>query len=587
MKMKTVYWIIGLVMIAGVVPPIARCADLPPRVVMTAEQDRQNMMDQLGMTSIRPGDEGMNRSATNFANYDESYANPYPKLPDPLVFKDGTPVTTPEMWWKRRRPEIVEDFDREVYGRLPKNIPPVTWSVVSTNEGVESGPNGNIKTYTRQLVGHVDNSFFPSISVNIQLSLTLPVDANGPSPVMMTFGGGFGGFGGGGFGARAGAFPGAPGGTNAVGRTNAFAGRFGRAGFGGFGRAGGTNGASRRGGFGGFGGFGGGRGGRGGYLTPVLDNGGSTNWQYALLSQGWGIASLNPGSIQADNGAGLTAGIIGLCNKGQPRKPDDWGALRAWAWGVDRALDYFGTDPKVDARHVGLEGHSRYGKATIVSMAYDQRLFIAYVSSSGEGGAKLFRRNWGEPVENVTATSEYHWMAGNFLKYAGPLTAKDLPVDAHELIAMCAPRPVFLSAGNDGPAPGDGWVDARGTWKAAVAAGPVYRLLGKKDLGVWSAFPGVCVPVIDGDIGFREHDGGHTDGPNWSTFIEFADKYIHGPGVKGVQPEYPEAPPPPNPPIKVVYNWFAEEAAAQAAAKASAESNAPAASPAEPSAPGN
>src|SRR5581483_2509986 len=107
-----------------------------------------------------------------------------------------------------------------------------------------------------------------------------------------------------------------------------------------------------------------------------------------------------------------------------------------------------------------------------------------------------------------------------------------------------------------------------GTWMAGVAAGPVYRLLGKKDLGVWSTFPGVEVPVIDGDIGFRNHNGPHTDAPNWGTFIEFADKYIKGPGVKGVPAVYPKAPLAPNPPIKVVDNWFAEEAAAQAAAKA-------------------
>jgi hypothetical protein len=116
-------------------------------------------------------------------------------------------------------------------------------------------------------------------------------------------------------------------------------------------------------------------------------------WQQQVLAKGWGYATLVPNSIQADNGAGLTAGIIGLVNKGQPRKPDDWGALRAWAWGASRALDYFETDKAVNARMVGLEGHSRYGKATLVAMAYEPRLAIAYVSSSGAGGAKIHRRN--------------------------------------------------------------------------------------------------------------------------------------------------------------------------------------------------
>jgi hypothetical protein len=171
-------------------------------------------------------------------------------------------------------------------------------------------------------------------------------------------------------------------------------------------------------------------------------------WQQQVLAKGWGYAIIVPTSYQADNGAGLTQGIIGLCNKGQPRKVDDWGALRAWAWGASRALDYFETDPAVDATQVGIEGLSRYGKAALVTMAYDPRFAIGFIGSSGQGGAKLHRRNFGELVENVASSGEYHWMAGNYIKYAGPLTANDLPVDSHELIALCAPRPVFISAGS-------------------------------------------------------------------------------------------------------------------------------------------
>ena len=199
----------------------------------------------------------------------------------------------------------------------------------------------------------------------------------------------------------------------------------------------------------------------------------------------------------------LTQGIIGLMNKGQYRKPDDWGSLRAWAWGASRALDYFETDKTVDAKKVGIEGHSRYGKAALVTLAYDPRFATGFISSSGEGGAKLHRRNAGEIVENVAGSGEYHWMAGNFIKYAGPLTWNDMPVDAHELIAMCAPRPVFISAGEKG----DGWVDARGMFMAAVAAGPVYKLLGKKDLGT-NDFPEVETGLMDGEIAFRQHSRG-------------------------------------------------------------------------------
>ena len=165
------------------------------------------------------------------------------------------------------------------------------------------------------------------------------------------------------------------------------------------------------------------------------------------------------------------------------------GRLRAWAWGASRALDYFETDKDVDAKQVGIEGLSRYGKAAMVTMAYDPRFAIGFIGSSGEGGAKLHRRNFGELVENVASSGEYHWMAGNFLKYAGPLTWADLPVDAHELIALCAPRPVFISYGaSQGPGAEGQWVDQRGSFMAAVAAGPVYRLLGKQGLPT-SEFP--------------------------------------------------------------------------------------------------
>src|SRR5213079_753464 len=126
------------------------------------------------------------------------------------------------------------------------------------------------------------------------------------------------------------------------------------------------------------------------------------------------------------------------------------------------------TDKSVDAKHVGIEGLSRYGKAALVTMDYDQRFAIGFIGSSGEGGAKLHRRNFGELVENLAGTGEYHWMAGNSLKYAGPLTPNDLPVDSHELIALCAPRPVFISSG---AVQGDGWVDAKGMFLAGAHAG--------------------------------------------------------------------------------------------------------------------
>ena len=425
-------------------------------------QDHQRMMELLKITSLRPGADGRNADAPNAANYDEAKANPYPKLPDPLVLKNGKKVISAKTWWNQRRPEIVEDFDREIYGRVPKDTPKVKWEVTSTT----NEKNGDVPVISKKLVGHVDNSSYPQVTVDIQLTLTTPANATRPVPVIMEFGFVFSpGF-------RPPAPP--PG-------------------------------------------------------TPVPTG---PTWQQQVLARGWGYASLVPNSIQADNGAGLTSGIIGLCNKGQPRKVDDWGSLRAWAWGASRALDYFETDKAVNAKQVALEGHSRYGKATLVAMAYEPRLAVAYVSSSGEGGAKLHRRNWGEIVENVAGSGEYHWMAGNFLKYAGPLTWNDLPVDSHELIALCAPRPVFISAG---ATKGDGWVDAKGMFLAAAAAGPVYRLLGKKDLGT-SEFPPIETSLIDGDAAFRQHSGGHTPGPNWPTFLTFASRYLNTPRIGSAQP---------------------------------------------------
>ena len=421
--------------------------------------DHQRMLELLGIKELRPGANGSNKDAPNFANYDEAKVKPYSPLPDPLVLKNGKKVTSDKVWWNQRRAEIVEDFDREMYGRMPKVTPKVKWEVTSTTNEEKYG----VPVVTKQLTGHVDNSSYPAVTVDIKLTLTTPVNAVGvPVIVELMF-----------------QLPPRP--ANA----------------------------------------------------PPLPAQPGIPWQQQVLEKGWGYATLVPTSIQADNGAGLTAGIIGLVNKGQPRKADDWGALRAWAWGVSRALDYFETDKAVNAKMVGLEGHSRYGKATLVAMAYEPRLAIAFVSSSGAGGAKIHRRNnYGEMVENVAAPSEYHWMAGNYMKYAGPLTANDLPVDAHELVALCAPRPVFISAGS--VEKGDGWVDAKGMFLAGAHAGPVYKLLGKKDMGTME-FPPMETGLMDGDITFRQHSAGHTPGPNWPTFLIFASRYLKASPVKATQ----------------------------------------------------
>ena len=417
--------------------------------------DHQHMMDQLGLKQLRPGANPNNQSI-----FDEATANPYAdSMPDVLRMKTGMKVTTAAQW-PRRRAEIVEDFAREIYGHIPANVPKVTWEVTATTEG----DSGGIGTVTKTLVGHVDNSAYPEITVEIRAKFTVPAGAPAPVPIMIEFD------------------------------------------FGWFGRQPG--------------------------LRP---------WQQLAIAQGWGYGSITPNSIQPDRGGmNLRQGIIGLTNRGAPRAPDQWGALRAWSWGVSRLIDYFEAHPdaKVDPKKVGIEGVSRYGKAALVTAAFDERVAVAFVASSGEGGAKLHRHIFGEAVENLTGRGGYHWMAGNFLKYgaADPcMTAADLPVDSHELIALCAPRPCFISYG---VLPGDPpWVDAHGSFMAGVLASSVYELLGKQGLGTAGDYLTDPMPavgtLIGGELAWRQHEGGHTAGPNWPTFFEWIGRYIKAPPLPG------------------------------------------------------
>ncbi len=406
-------------------------------------EDHQLMLEKLGITELRPGPSG-DPNASNAANTDETKANPFTTLPDPLIFDDGSPVSSCKQWVERRR-EIVEAFDREVYGRAPQHTPLVRWQVTSEQEAKV----GEYPVVERELEGRVDNRSFPSITVTLEMSLTLPSDRDGPVPIVLEFSWG-----------------------------KRFAGLF---------------------------------------KEPV------PSWKEWVLAKGWGYALLVPTSYQEDHAAGLKTGIIGLMNQGRSRDLDDWGALRAWAWGASRAMDYFETMPDVDASRVVIEGLSRYGKAALVTMAYDERFAIGLIGSSGAGGAKILRRVFGEQVENLASSWAHHWFAPNFIKYAGPLTANDLPVDAHELIALCAPRPVFISVGS--PDVEGQWVDARGMFLAAVHAGPVYELLGKTSLET-DAFPELGTALVSGDVAFRQHEGGHTVYPNWPTFLEWADRYF-------------------------------------------------------------
>jgi hypothetical protein len=428
-----------------------------PAFIPAGYDDYQNMLDQLGIKKLRRG-----RDARVKDTSDEATANPYKEtMPDLMTFKDGTRVTSGGQWPKRRA-EIVGDFEREVYGRIPKNVPGVKWEVTRTADG----DSGGIATVTKTLVGHVDNSAFPQIHVNIQANFTVPKSAAGKVPILVQYG---------------------------------FAGNFGNRG-----------------------------------------RGTGTPWTQQAIAKGWGYGTIVPVSFQTDNNR-LREGIIGLTNKGQPRRPDDWGALRAWGWGLSRLIDYFESHPDsgVDATKVCITGVSRYGKAALVATAFDTRVAAGFVASSGAGGTKLFRRDFGELLENLASRGGYHWMAGNFLKYSadeasfGKKTVADLPVDQHQLIALCAPRLCLVSYG---VVPGDpNWVDAHGSFMATVLAGPAYRILGKQDLGTPGDYLTDKMPAVNtligGELAWRQHSGGHTNVPNFPAFFDWAGRHISTPGL--------------------------------------------------------
>ena len=502
-----------LSLIAMFVVPVRAQNSAPPPVTFTADQDHQNMMDQLGIKALRPGPSG-DEKAPNHANYDESKANPYPNVPDALTLNNGTKATSAEMWWKQRRPVIVEGLEEYVYGRMPKDVPKVTWSVTASEREMV----GFHPVIAKELVGRVDNSSYPAISVNLRMTLVTPADAKGPVPVLIMFG--------------PSGFP------SPVQPSPAELERL--------------NTAMKA------------------LLVqqdpslkdviaqhpgwdpvravpfqfPQMNADGDPPNEWELIAAGWGFAKLDPASAQPDNGADITRGIIGLANKGQPRKPDDWGALRAWGWAAGRGLDYLETDSAVDAKHVGIEGVSRYGKAALVTMAFDQRFAMVLVGSSGKGGATLLRRNYGEAVESLTG-GEYYWMAGNFIKYGaseatfGSMNPGDIPVDANELIALCAPRLTFISYGI--PEKGDAhWLDHEGSWMATVAASPVWTLLGAPGLSTTDLdyrtanMPAVNDGLLGGKLAWRQDDGGHTDAPNMKYFIQWVDQNI-GYGHAGAQ----------------------------------------------------
>jgi len=238
-----------------------------------------------------------------------------------------------------------------------------------------------------------------------------------------------------------------------------------------------------------------------------------------ILARGWGYAMVGYQDIQPDRLNTFNQGVIGqTLAPGEQPKPDEWGTITAWAWGLSRIIDHFETDKLVDAKKIAVFGHSRLGKTVLSASALDERIAAVYASCSGEMGAALARRDWGETIDDMAQAFPY-WFAGNFQQWAGHWN--DMPVDAHMLIALSAPRPVFVTGGTQ-----DQWADPVGEFKAAVAAGPVYKLLGKNDLGT-TELPPLDTPLTKGDLGWHYHTGGHAaTEADWKAFLEFVAKYF-------------------------------------------------------------
>jgi hypothetical protein len=409
------------------------------------------------------------RVTGHVSNYDEAKVPTY-TLPDPLVTTGGAGVTSAEQWFKERRPEILSFYRDEIYGRVPPNAPKVSWEVTETDTGARDGT-----AVMKRVVGRMGEK--PD-GPRMNMTVHLPSKATGPVPVLLSITFGF--------------RPGQAAGKAAPRPAESAPGKE----------------AAKP-------------------AAPAPGRGpGGFDAMGEALGRGWGYASIIYSEIQPDRADRWTEGVIGLTLKeGQTRPaPGEWGTISAWAWGVSRAIDYLETDKAVDAKRVAITGASRLGKTVLWAAAQDERVAAVFSVVSGEMGAALIRRDWGETLDDMAQNFPWQF-AGNLQKWAGKWN--DLPVDQHLLIALCAPRPVYVNGGL-----GDQWSDPKGEFLAMVAAGPVYRLLGAKDLGA-TELPPLDAPVTSGDLAFHYHSSGHTAVPaDWKAFLDFAERHFRDQAAK-------------------------------------------------------
>ncbi len=403
-------------------------------------------------------------SAAPPTNYDESKVPSY-KLPDPLVLLNGDKVTDAKTWITRRRPEILELFKTQVYGIMPAPPKAMSFQVTSSDKKALGG-----KATRREVSIHFTAD---KKGPRLDLLLYLPNDADGPVPVFI--------------------------GHNFRGNHTINADP--KISF--------NKGWMRN-----------GNGVVNNQATEATRGTSSSRWDVdAILAAGYGLVTCYYGDIDPDYDDDFQNGVHPLFLKAGQKKPgpSEWGSISAWAWGLSRGLDYLETDKDVDHKRVAVIGHSRLGKTSLWAGASDPRFALVISNNSGCGGAALSRRPFGETVKVINDRFP-HWFCDNYTKYNDDLAS--MPVDQHMLVALIAPRPVYIASAQE-----DRWADPRGEFLAGLGAHPVYRLLGKPGLPA-TKWPGINQPVA-GTIGYHVRSGQHdVTSYDWKQYILFADHHF-------------------------------------------------------------
>ena len=390
------------------------------------------------------------------ANYDEAQVGTY-TLPDPLVLANGQRVRDADTWYKKRRPEIVKLFETNMQGRSPGRPAAMSFDVFDKGTPALDG-----KAIRRQVTIYFSAD---KTGPKMDMPIYLPASAKKPVPLLLCLN----------FSANAIDDPGAKVGEVWNREKKKVAAKSGL-----------------------------------GFGKMKIDD---------FLAAGFGVATVYYGDIDPDFDGGVPFGVRALYLKPSQTEPapDEWGAIAAWGWGLSRAMDYLETDRGVDARRVAILGVSRLGKTVLWAGARDTRFAMVIASCSGEGGASLSRRNYGETVKNLNTRFGYQFSA-NYQKFGDHVD--QMPMDAHMLLALIAPRPLYLQTGDE-----DKWSDPKGEFLAAVAAEPVYRLLGKQGLGTDQA-PPAGQPIVH-TIGYHMHAGKHGTIPSdWDQFLKFMQMHL-------------------------------------------------------------